>query len=381
MTTTVCITPLTLGYPQGAGHLWVYLNWALSLRALGCRVIWLEDIGEHAATQPRAQVEREIATLGDRLDAHGLEGALALTGFDRHPLDPGLTDGQLDLDAAIEASDLVLDFAYDTPETALSRFRHSALVDLDPGLLQLWMSDGKLQVAEHDANFTIGETVGTSGARFPDCGVRWQFTPPPVFLAAWPPVRAPEDASYTTVTNWWEGWIELDNRPINNDKRTAFLPYVELAERTTPGLELALTLDDYTAETDQRLFEDRGWYMKDAWEVCSTPEQYREYIQRSRAEFSCAKPSCRLLSNAWISDRTLCYLASGKPAVVEHTGPSRFLPDGEGLFRFRDIDEAVGAIESVEADYDRHARLARRLAEDLFDGERVVRQVLERALP
>jgi hypothetical protein len=381
MTATVCITPLTLGYPQGAGHLWAYLNWALSLRAVGCRVIWLEDIGEHAATRPRAQVELEIATLGDRLDAHGLGGTLALTGFDRRRLDPGLTDGRLDLEGAIEASDLVLDFAYDTPATALSRFRRSALVDLDPGLLQLWMSDGKLQVAEHDAHFTIGETVGTSGARFPDCGVRWHYTPPPVFLPAWPPVRAPEDAPYTTVTNWWEGWIELDNRPINNDKRTAFLPYVELAERTAPGLELALTLDDYTAETDQRLFENRGWNMQDAWEVCSTPERYREYIQRSRAEFSCAKPSCRLLSNAWISDRTLCYLASGKPAVVEHTGPSRFLPDDEGLLRFRDIDEAVGAIESVEAEYDKHARLARRLAEELFDGERVVRQVLERALP
>jgi hypothetical protein len=35
------MTPLTLGYPEGAGHLWVYLNWALSLHALGCRVIWL----------------------------------------------------------------------------------------------------------------------------------------------------------------------------------------------------------------------------------------------------------------------------------------------------------------------------------------------------
>ena len=126
--------------------------------------------------------------------------------------------------------------------------------------------------------------------------------------------------------------------------------------------------------------EEGGWTVRDAWEACPTPEDYRTYIQASRAEFSCAKPSCRLLANAWISDRTLCYLASGKPAVVEHTGPSRFLPDAEGLLRFRDMDEAVAAIEAVEAEYDRHSRLARELAEEHFDGEKVVRRVLELAL-
>ena len=109
-------------------------------------------------------------------------------------------------------------------------------------------------------------------------------------------------------------------------------------------------------------------------------EDYRTYIQRSRAELSCAKPSCALLANAWISDRTICYLASAKPAVVEHTGPSRFLPEAKGLLRFRDIGEAAAAIEAVEADYDRHSRLARELAEEHFDGEKVLRRVLELAL-
>ena len=104
MKTTVCMTPLTLGYPEGGGHLWVYLNWALSLRALDCRVIWLEDIGEHAATRPRAEVERDIATLSARLEAYGLGGALALTSFSGHELDAGLVDGRPDLDAAAAAS-------------------------------------------------------------------------------------------------------------------------------------------------------------------------------------------------------------------------------------------------------------------------------------
>src|SRR6266540_938065 len=321
MTTTVCMTPLTLGYPEGGGHLWVYLNWALSLQALDCRVIWLEDIGELAATRPRAEVERDIATLSARLEAYGLGGALALTSFSGHQLDPRLVDGRLDLDVAAAEADLMLDFAYDTPAWALAMFRRTALVDLDPGLLQLWMSQGKLQVSDHDLYLTIGETVGTSEARFPDGGVRWHHTPAPVFLLAWPSTEA-APGPYTTVTNWWGDWIELDGEPVCNDKRGAFLGYAELPARANQPLEMAVTLDDYT----------------------------------------------------------ICYLASAKPAVVEHTGPSRFLPEAEGLLRFRDIDEAAAAIGAVEADYGRHSRLARELAEEHFDGEKVVRRALELTL-
>jgi hypothetical protein len=377
--TTVCMTPLTLGYPQGGGHLWVYLNWALSLQAVGCRVLWLEDIGEHAANNPGPDVERDIATLEARLEAHGLGGALALTSFSRHELDPRLVEGRLDLDAAAAEAELMLDFAYDTPEWALARFRRTALVDLDPGLLQLWMSQGKLQVCDHDLNFTIGETVGTSEARFPDGGLLWQHTPSPVALGAWP-AAADGSGAYTTISNWWGDWIEFDGEAVCNDKRSAFLAYAQLPARSGRPIELAVTLDDYTAETDVPILEAGGWIVRDAWEACPTPEEYRAYIQASRAEFSCAKPSCGLLANAWISDRTICYLASGKPAVVEHTGPSRILPDAEGLLRFRNQDEAVAAIEAVEDDYERHAGLARELAEELFDGEKVVRRVLELAL-
>lgn len=370
----------TLAYPQGGGHLWVYLNWALSLRALGCRVIWLEDIGELLATRPRAEVERDIATLDARLEAYGLGGALAIANFTDYELDARLIGGRPDLDVAAAEADLLLDLAYDIPAQALAMFRRTALVDLDPGLLQLWMSRNELRVSAHDLYFTIGETVGTSEASFPDGGVRWHHTPSPVFLSAWPATEAAPGA-YTTVTNWWgEGTELLDGEVVNNDKRSAFLAYVELPARTSQPLEMAVTLDDYTAETDVPVLESGGWTVRDAWEACSTPDDYRAYIQGSRAEFSCAKPSCALLANAWISDRTLCYLASGKPAVVEHTGPSRFLPDADGLLRFRNMDEAVAAIEDVEADYDRHSRRARELAEEHFDGEKVLQRVLEIAL-
>jgi len=133
-------------------------------------------------------------------------------------------------------------------------------------------------------------------------------------------------------------------------------------------------------EEDGRLLEERGWKIRIAWTISSEPEQYRAYIQQSRGEFSIVKPSCVWLSNAWISDRTLCYLASAKPAVIQHTGPSRFLLDSEGLFRFRNVEEAGRALSAVASDYERHCRLARELAEEHFDAQKVVGRLLERAL-
>jgi hypothetical protein len=181
------------------------------------------------------------------------------------------------------------------------------------------------------------------------------------------------------VTHWWDGWQSVGEQEIDNSKRLSFLDYAALPERVQAKLELALALapDD---ECDRVLLEGRGWNVRLAAEVSCTPAAYRRYIQRSRGEFSCAKPSCMLLQNAWISDRTLCYLASGKPAIVQHTGPSDILPDAEGLFRFRSLDEAAAAVRAAETDYERHCAAARRLAEEHFDATRVVAGVLRRAL-
>ena len=128
------------------------------------------------------------------------------------------------------------------------------------------------------------------------------------------------------------------------------------------------------------MLRKRGWRVRDAHAVACTPWGYQRYIQQSRGEFSCAKPSCARLQNAWISDRTLCYLASGKPAIVQHTGPSRFLPDAEGLFRFRDIEEASRHLSIVEKDYERHSRAALAIAEEYFNSEKVLPRLLGEAL-
>ena len=375
MSTAVCLAPArTIAYPQGGGHLWVYLQWALGLRALGCRVIWLEGIDP---SDSELDSREKVAALKLRLRPYGLAESLALFSLNGGPLSRGVADGTLDLEAAAEA-DLLLNLWHSLPASVVSRFRRSAFVDTDPGLLQVWMTRGDVQLAPHHISFTIGETVGTPEALFPDCGVRWHYTRPPVFLPQWPPTPVGSSAPYTTVTHWWGSTFEFQGRTINEEKNVSFLEYHDLPSRTSARLELAICLAEHYEEWRARM-EPLGWKIREAWEVSATPDRYRAYIQQSRGEFSCAKLSCVTLANAWISDRTLCYLASGKPAVVQHTGKSRLLPDAEGLFRFRNMDEAVRALSAAESDYARHSRLARELAAE-FDARRVVARVLERAL-
>jgi glycosyltransferase involved in cell wall biosynthesis len=126
--------------------------------------------------------------------------------------------------------------------------------------------------------------------------------------------------------------------------------------------------------------ERHGWRLRHSLEVSRTPEMYRSYIQRSRGEISCVKPSYVKLQNGWISDRSLCYLASGKPVVVQRTGLSSYLPSGEGILQFSSPAEAAEALATVNADYERHCRSAREIAETYFDARRTTEKILDVAL-
>jgi hypothetical protein len=365
----VCFAPsATLDYLDGGGgHLWVSLNWALGLEAAGCSVVWLEPVYPDSTAHTQAAVE----VLRGHLRAADLSAQVALVAHDGALVPPEVPGLEL-----AEGADLLLSCQYDLPQAVVDRFPRSALLDIDPGLLQLWVAAGQIELARYDAYLTIGETVGTADARFPDCGLDWLHTPPAVALGAWPAVNGIGHEPFTTVSHWWGDWLVVEGESFDNSKRAAFLPYLDVPVRSGVPLELAVGLDDL--EDDRAALEAHGWRVRPATEVTSSPQRYRAYVQQSRGEFSCAKPSCTRLQNAWVSDRTLCYLASGKPAVVQHTGPSRLLPDDEGLLRFRTPAEAVAALDEVELDYARHARAARALAEEHFDAARVAAGLLER---
>lgn len=376
MSITVCIAPVrTLEYPEGGGHLWEYLNWALGLRAIGCNVIWLESV---AANSPLAEVQVNVSALKLRLERYDLANCLALYSSDETtPLDAAAMQC-MDLDAAARA-DLLLEFRYDTPSHIVKRFRRSALLDIDPGLSQAWINKGRINLTPHDVYFTTGETVGRPGTQIPDLGLNWIYTSPCVALDWWPVREATADAPFTTVAHWYAGgWLEDDAHAHLDDKRSGFLPFLDMPELIDHPFQLAL---DLLPEDEQRIaLEGRGWSVVDAHSVAATPWNYQRYIQDSCGEFSCAKPACLKLENAWLSNRTLCYLASGKPAVVQHTGTSRFLPDDSGLFRFRSLQEATRCVKQIVADYESQCKFARSLAQDYFDATQVTGVLLEKAL-
>jgi hypothetical protein len=375
MSLNVCLAANTLPYLEGGGHFWVYLNWVLGLRALGCRVVWLEGVDP---ALPVTTVQAHVAKLQQHLQPYGLAECVALCSRTEAPLLWEEMPGCLNLDAAAEA-DVFLNLLYGLPAQVVQRFRRSALIDIDPGLLQIWVSQGRIEIGRHDVYFTTGETVGQPGARCPDLGLQWQYTPPCVALDWWPWHPAAAGASFTTVSHWYtDEWLEEGGELYHNDKRHGFLPFLDLPQHTSQPLELALCmLED---DDEWAILRAKGWRARHAWEVSATPWDYQRYVQHSLGEFSCVKPSCVRLQNAWVSDRTLCYLASGKPAVVQHTGPSHVLPDAAGLLRFSTLAEAVRCLEAVQQDYAQQCRLARALAEEHFDAPKVVRRVLERVL-
>jgi hypothetical protein len=356
----------------------VYLNWALGLRSLGCEVVWLERV--QSKNTSGEELRQFLAALRSALQPFCLADRIALCA---HPEDPILQVASpewIDINAAGEA-DLLLDMDYLTWPEVTRRFRRSALIDIDPGLSQtLRVVKSHRDLAPHDVYFSIGETVGQPGSLIPDLGLKWHYTPPCVHLESWPVHPTPNGAPFTTVSHWIESNVITDARgDYVNNKRQAFRPYLDLPRHTNQPLELALCLGT-DSDNDERELRDFGWNVRQAWDVTASCDDYQRYIQNSKGEFSAAKPLCLRLQNAWISDRSICYLASGKPVIVEHTGASRFLPHAEGLFRFHTMEEAVQMLDAVAADYERQCRLARALAAEYFDAKKNLARVLERAL-
>jgi hypothetical protein len=191
---------------------------------------------------------------------------------------PGRGTSQSAADAVFRRADLLLNFHYGIDPGVLARLRRTALVDIGPGLLQFWMSRGQLLVSPHDLYLTIGETVGTPEARFPDCGLHWTHIRPPVCVEAWPYTYDPASRRFTTVSSWLGGEYVTDGDRVlfGNDKRISFLQFLGLPARTSSELELALYFKpspDAADADDPELFQRNGWRVRHALDVASTPER------------------------------------------------------------------------------------------------------------
>jgi hypothetical protein len=356
-------------YPSGGGVYWVPLQYVRGLRELGVDAYWLELLW----TRGDPALDREcIDTFLARAREFGLSDQVALlyfpegtrdepAGFAEHFGMPARALAERRRDA------LLLNLANSVTAPLRAGFGRTALLDLDPGTFQLWAREWDMGVGSHDAHLTIGMNLGAPDSPIPLDGVDWARVWPTVHLDSWvlQPLP-PKDAPYTTVTQWWNNhYAFLDGDTYDCNKRSGFLPLLPLAGRVAPAVEIAANL--HADETEDRaLIARNGWRLVDPAAVAGTPASFQRYVQRSRGELSATKPAYVKARAGWISDRTVCYLASGRPCIVEGTGVEAHLPASAGLRVFSTLDEAEEAVQVVEADYAAAARGARALAEEVF---------------
>jgi len=366
-------------YPQGGGHWACFLQYLLGLGDLGHEVFWLDLLPSRGA---RDQDEALIRIFFRRFRAWGLGDRCAVLLVDR--------DDEQDLQAEriygvsrsrlveiFRSADLLWNFACGLRQPLLSRFDRRVLVDLDPGHLQVSALTWDLGVKDHDVFLTVGTKLGEPDCEVPCLGVAWQPFVPFVYLPMWPlSLAARPEAPFTSVTEWtWEE-LWLRDRVLSVSKRVAYRAYREVPRNAGRPFELAVNLDPDDPTNEREVLRGHGWNVVDPHHLAGSVGSYARYIRRSRAEFGCPKPIHRALRTGWFSDRSACYLASGRPVLIEDTGLSDHLPTGQGLLVFRDVDEALAGVAEIDGNYERHRRAARRLAEEFLDSRNCLGSML-----
>jgi hypothetical protein len=251
-------------------------------------------------------------------------------------------------------------------------------IDTDPAFTQvrhLSNEQAAHRAEQHNVFFSFAESLAEGGSRIPDDGFPWGATRQPVVLQAWPMSESPNEGALTTVMQW-DSYpaVEYGGRRFGM-KSESFQLISELPNRTTARLEIALGgVSAPRAELTQM-----GWRLTDPLAATRDPWTYQAYIRESRGEFGVAKHGYVASASGWFSERTACYLASGRPAVVQDTGFSRHIPCGEGLFTFVDLESALIAIDHLQSTYQKQCRAARDLAAEYFDSRKVLASLLEQS--
>lgn len=367
--------------PGVGGHAWVFLQYLLGFQRLGFEVLfldWLDPImcRDRAGASCVPADSWNLDWIRAVMRNHGLADAWSLTvrGIDQHF---GLHRKAV-REWAREADVLlnVMGFLDDPELLALPRLR--VFLDIDPGFGQMWQELGLARpFHSHDFYFTIGENIGSAACIVPTCGIAWKTTPQPVVLDHWPVVAPPRDAVFTSIASWRGpfGPIEYHGQTyglrVHEFRKFASLPN-RVRERFTLALDIAA---DETQ--DLAMLSANDWSLVDPRVVANTPEAVRQFIHNSKAELIIAKHLYVATRGGWFSDRSICYLASGRPVLAQDTGFTGRYPVGEGLLAFRSLEEAATGVEAIAANYARHSRCAREIAEEHFGSAKVLSRLLE----
>jgi len=370
----------TIGLSGLGGQAWAVLQYLLGLRALGHEVFYLEDCGRSSWVYIW---EKEEWTHELDYPAAYVQSCLAPFGFGDKWI---YRDNYRSLGMPLEAfqeicatADLLIMRAvpfwnwrkeYDRP-------RRRAFIDVDPGFTQITIANGDKGwvegVARAERRFTFGHRIGLPDCAIPQAGGPWLKTVPPVYLPEWP-VATVEATHFTSIMRW-QGLRDVSYNGVSYGQRDKeFLKYIELPRHHQQKFCLAMM------GTKPETLTQHGWEVEPGEIISKTPQSYRRFIQTSRAEFSVPKNGYVQMRGGWFSDRSVCYLASGRPVLIEDTGLPDWLSVGEGLLTFHHPAEAAAGIDRINRDYEHHRRAARQLAEQYFDATKVLASFLEAAM-
>jgi hypothetical protein len=374
----IVVSGMVCGDLGQGGAAWAVLQYLLGLRRLGHEVWFVEPVDRGSLTPAGSSVSGSANAAYFRTVMQQFElwpnCALLRTGS-RETVGAGYDE----LFDACRRADLLLDISgLLTDERLAEPIRRRAYLDLDPAFNQLWHeAEGiDMRFDGHTHFVTVGLAIGQPECPVPQCERSWITTVPPVVLEHWPVSEAIEHDALTTVGNW-RGYGSIDVDGVKyGQKAHSLRPLIGLPALTDEPFVLALGIHP-DERRDLAALRENGWTLVDPLRVARTPALYRRFVGGSKAEFGIAKSGYVLSRCGWFSDRSACYLSSGKPVIAQETGFSDFVPAGEGLLSFTTQDEALAAIDDVRADYPRHARAARAFAEQHLDSDRVLSALLE----
>ncbi len=363
------VGPASLGR---GGHTMYVLQWLAAFERLGHRVFFLEFLKEDPGegSPALARYFTDLVSRWWRMDRAALivePGLRFLSGMDSNQVRA----------AVREASALVTLAAHyrRKPYPMVDGVRPRILVEQDPGYSHLWASgDHPAEVfGVHDIYFTVGGNIGTTRCRLPLAGIDWRPIWNPVVLDWWEKSGPVTRDWFTTIADWRSyGYLEFEQKVLG-PKAEEFRKFIDLPQLAGEPIEIALNIDP--DDPDLPDLKRHGWHIEDP-SIVATPELYRDYVSGSAGEFSCTKGGYAGTHCGWFSDRSGCYLAAGRPVVLQTTGFADLLPTGEGLFSAATVEEAAEAIRMIRRDYDRHSAAARRIAREQFDSAKIARTVL-----
>jgi hypothetical protein len=359
-------------YPFG-GVTWCSLMYLLGLRALGHEVFYIEDTGEcvYDPVQNTRATDPSYGTryIHDALEPFGLGDRWSFVNYD------GSYHGRSaeDVREYAKTADLFINLSGGSWfwRDEYVRIPRKAFIDSDPAFTQLAIAKAEpWYVAffkQFDHLFTFGANIGTPASSVPVGDFVWHKTWQPVTIDDWTTDVVPRDR-FTTVMTWQiESFTD-----VGGNKDQEFVKYIDLPSKTPQRFELAVN-------GPEKLLREHGWDTVPAMGASRTLGDYRRFVQTSRAEFGVAKHTYVGTRSGWFSDRTECYLSSGRPALVQDTGWSAHLPNGDGLLAFSSIEQALAGIDRINGDYSRHAQRATEIAREHFDARVVLPKLLETA--